>query len=101
MLIYRKQDLTEDGVPVEFEDVNETLAFFFEHHKIRVSILEDSRRFALFADMGIVNDDGGIEELRVLSRGRSLNATLKELRLVCELEQAWLANMKKLEVESD
>ena len=59
---------------------------FFTRHEIDISMEDVGGMFAVYADIGKTDEDGGPIELIELSQGRSCEETLSALRKLCEEE---------------
>ena len=57
---------------------------FFEDNGISISMEDIGDMFAVYADLGIEDDDGEPVELLELSQSRSCEDTLKALHIQCE-----------------
>jgi len=59
---------------------------YFTRNRIAISMEDVGGMFAVYADIGQTDDNGGPVELIELSQGRSCEETLSALRKLCEEE---------------
>lgn len=74
-----------DKVVKHITNVSPEDAKWFIEHKVQLSMEEVSGMIAVYADIGLTDEDGESDEIMTLSAGRSCEVTLSELRKLCEM----------------
>lgn len=80
--IYKKPNGNTEVI--DMRNIKDEDAKYFEENDIDVSMEEIGNGFAVYADIGVTDEDGEPDEILVLSNGKTCEETMSKLRQECE-----------------